>query len=84
MTTSEIQIAKDIMIAFLSQENPASSAANADHAAKAVKIIFQAICEAVTERLSGKGSGGLECLNKNQLVLGNISGLKPMTREEIE
>ena len=84
MTTSEIQVAKDIMIAFLSQENPASSAANADAAAKALKIIFQAICEAVTESLSREGSGTLVGLNKNQLVLKNMSGLKPITREEIE
>jgi hypothetical protein len=69
MTTSKIQVAKDIMIAFLSQENPASSAANADAAAKAVKTIFQAVCEAVAESLSGESSGALEGLNKNQLVL---------------
>ena len=74
MTTSEIQIAKDIMIAFLSQENPASSAANADAAAKAVKTIFQAVCEAVAQVLSEEGSGALEGLNENQLVLENISG----------
>jgi hypothetical protein len=77
MTTSEIQVAKDIMVAFLSQENPASGAANAEAAAKAVKIIFQAVCEAVTEGLSGESSGALQALNKNQLVLENISDCNP-------
>jgi hypothetical protein len=74
MTTSEIQVAKDIMIAFLSQENPASAAANADDAAKAVKIIFRGVCEAVAESFSREGSGTLEGSNKNQLVLKNIGG----------
>jgi hypothetical protein len=39
MNMPEIQIAKDIMVAFLSQENPASKASSADAAAKAVKTI---------------------------------------------
>jgi hypothetical protein len=77
MTTSEIHVARDIMVAFLSQENPASAAANADDAAKAVKIIFQAVCEAVTEHLSREDSGALEALNKNQLALENITGCNP-------